>query len=240
MDPLSAADVVFNHAERIMNFVAAAKTNTKKCDEVLRRVERLREVAEKIRRHPDQVLDRQIENVDRVMDNANEAAKKYCGAKKGLRRALRFIRSSQINKEFADLNASLDSVLEDLMAAMNANMRGDIWEVQTDVKRLQMPLHSLHTCMANAHVSICGQVEGVHNHLRRCMSDLEARLEERISGLGLIQQMARCAAETLRMHLPDHYISLDGRVEAVKSILQESKEKVVALVGMGGVAEVWV
>ena len=112
MDPLAAADTIINHAQRIFELVKAARTNTEECKAVHSRVERLLDVAQRIRRHPDPLLEKQVCNVEGVMERAKEVVEKYSKMKRGVWRAVQVLKAVHIQHQFESINASLDSVLQ--------------------------------------------------------------------------------------------------------------------------------
>lgn len=113
MDPLSvlgAAESIITHANRIKGFIDASKTNTKRCDALCGRLERLREVAVKIEQHPEQasrLSADQVQNVKAVLESVEATVRKYYR----MRRAVKVIFAVPLKQEFTELNEELDSVL---------------------------------------------------------------------------------------------------------------------------------
>lgn len=110
MDPLfvlGAAETIITHATRIKGFITACTTNQKMCNALGERVERLKELAEELKRRPQVLVLKQVENVVGVMATAMQAVKKYSNMK----RALAVIFAVHIKGEFAEINDALDSVL---------------------------------------------------------------------------------------------------------------------------------
>ena len=54
-----------------------------------------------------------------------------------------------------------------------------------------------------------------------------------------MNQMDDCARFMLEQHMPEHYVEINDRVQAVESLLQCTSAAVVAMVGMGGVGMYW-
>ena len=111
MDPLSVlgtAETILTEVNRIREFVDAVKTNTKKCKALWERVQRLEEIAEGLKQHPEWLSIKQIESIMTVVESAEEAVGKYCNIK----RAMKLIFAVPMKGEFADVNEALDSVLQ--------------------------------------------------------------------------------------------------------------------------------
>ena len=111
MDPLSmlgTAETILTEVNRIREFVDAVKTNTKKCKALWERVQRLEEIAEGLKQHPEWLSIKQIESIMTVVESAEEAVGKYCNIK----RAMKLIFAVPMKGEFADVNEALDSVLQ--------------------------------------------------------------------------------------------------------------------------------
>lgn len=140
MDPLAAADTIINHAQRIFELVEAAKTNTEECKTIKSRVKRLEAVAQRIRQQPDPLLVQQVCNVEEVMDSAKKVVEKYSKMKRGMQRVLQVLKAVQIQHQFDNINASLDSVWQDLNAAVSADTRTTVLNVQTEVQQVQSQL----------------------------------------------------------------------------------------------------
>ena len=117
MDPLSvlgAADTIVSQANRILEVVDAARTNTKKCRALGERVRRLQQVAQDISRRENQgrLSSIVLKNVMTVMESVEESVKKYSR----LNRARRLVFAVHIEAEFTELNNALDSVLQGIHA----------------------------------------------------------------------------------------------------------------------------
>ena len=85
MDPLSVlgtAATILTEVNRIREFVDAVKTNTKKCKALWERVQRLEEIVEGLKQHPEWLSIKQIESIMTVVESAEEAVGKYCNIKR--------------------------------------------------------------------------------------------------------------------------------------------------------------
>ena len=110
MDPLSVlgtAETILTEVNRIGDFVDAVKTNTKKCKALWERVQRLEEIAEGLKQHPERLSSKQIESIMTVVESVEATVGKYYSIK----RAMKLIFAVPMKGEFADVNEALDSVL---------------------------------------------------------------------------------------------------------------------------------
>ena len=84
MDPLSVlgtAETNLTEVNCIRDFVDAVKTNTKKCKALWERVQRLEEIAEGLKQHPERLSSKQIERIMIVVESAEAAVGKYYNIK---------------------------------------------------------------------------------------------------------------------------------------------------------------
>ena len=74
---LGTPEAIITQVNRIREFVDATKTNTKKCNALWERLQRLEEIAEGLKQHLERLSSKQIESMMTVLENAEEAVGKY-------------------------------------------------------------------------------------------------------------------------------------------------------------------
>ena len=80
MDPLYVpciAETILTQVNHIREFVNVVKTNTKKCKTLWERVQRLEEIVEGLKRHPEWFSSKQIESTMTLVESTEEAVGKY-------------------------------------------------------------------------------------------------------------------------------------------------------------------
>ena len=81
------------------------------------------------------------------------------------------------------------------------------------------------------------------DHMRRYSSKIKHGVEkvENIpepSNMEVMKRLTKCVKDKgLQLLMPNHYVNLDDRVQAIKQLLQQNEKNVVALVGMGGIGK---
>ena len=105
---LGTTETILTEVNRIRDFVDAVKTNTKKCKAVWERVQRLEEIAEGLKQHPERLSSKQIESIMTVVESAEAAVGKYYNIK----RTMKLIFAVPMKGGFADVNEALDSLLQ--------------------------------------------------------------------------------------------------------------------------------
>ena len=111
MDSLSVlvtAETILTEVNHIRDFVDAVKTKTKKCKALWKRVQRLEQIAEGFKQHPERLSSKHIESIMIVVESAEAAVGKYYNIK----RAMKLIFAVPRKGGFADVNEALDSVLQ--------------------------------------------------------------------------------------------------------------------------------
>eukprot|EP00803_Ostreobium_quekettii_P008736 evm.model.scf_774EXC.3 EVM.evm.TU.scf_774EXC.3 scf_774EXC:55894-60344(+) len=112
VDPLAAASTIFKHAQHIFKLAKAATTNTEECEAVWSRVEQLLDVVKRICQHPHPQQQRLVHDIEAVMDTAARVVENYSNMKRGVQRAVQILKTVHIQRQFEDVNASLDSMLQ--------------------------------------------------------------------------------------------------------------------------------
>ena len=81
------------------------------------------------------------------------------------------------------------------------------------------------------------------DHMRRYSSKIKHGVEkvENIpepSNMEVMKRLTECVKDkSFQLQMPEHFVNLDDRVQAIKQLLQQNKNNVVALVGMDGIGK---
>lgn len=131
---------------------------------------------------------------------------------------------------FADIALSY---FAELTAAMNTGLQKDVQTLQKNLNCIERTVNAV-----KADVQGVGVVVGKLNHsLERHPGILEECANRDLRPHKLLKEMTIGVTETLKMYVPEHFVSIDDRVKDVVDMLQEPTTKVLALIGMGGVGK---